>query len=193
MTAPTRSVPLTGGEGSAQPGRRQRRPRAKRKPDHRYLLQVTPEGSFRAADLSSSKKLRAAGFQKHQPVIAYLYRVRDPVQWRKAHVLGDMLAQNHERFAGMKAHDVLKALQLEANVACRDAVHEVTLLDEEGQPNGTATRTVREAESLEFGNLDDGEWQMVWKGLCRQAGTYFGDIDADAVEHMLQLMPTDPA
>lgn len=167
---------------SAQPCPRRRKPSTekRRSPEQRVLLRVMPDGSFRAADGASRKLLKARGFHKHQDVIAYLYRVRDGVQWRRAHALGTMLCENVEAFHGLNAHQALKKVQLEGGIGC-----EVEKLDLGHL--GEFTRTV--PRSLAFGEMDDSEFSTVFKQMCEHISQrYFPDTDAAAVEAMLDVM-----
>lgn len=176
---------------SALPDKPRRRRKAstekRRNPDQRVLLRVHPDGSFRAADGDSKKRLRARGFHKYQDVIAYLYRVRDGKQWRKAHVLGQMLADNVEEFHGVDPHAVLKKLQERFDIAM-----EVERLEVPTE-HGKVTFERKTAKSLAFGEMDDSEFSPIFRAMCNKvAETWFPDMDAQAVEDMLAVMP-EPA
>lgn len=177
MTGPAPNV-------SALPDKPKRRRKAstekRRNPEQRVLMMVMPDGSFRASDNASRKALKSRGFHKHQEVIAYLYRVRDGVQWRRAHALGQMLVDNVDAFHGLDAHHALKKVQLDGSIACESEKIDLGNL-------GMFTRTV--AKSLAFGEMDDSEFSAVFKQMCeRVAQRYFPDMDATAVEAMLDLM-----
>lgn len=164
-----------------KPARRRKPSTEKRRnPEQRVMLTVMPDGSFRAADQASRNALRARGFHKGQPVIAYLYRVRDGAQWRRAHALGRLLTENVDAFIGMEAHAALKKIQLDGSIACE--VEKIDLKD-----LGVFTRTV--PKSLAFGEMDDAEFSSVFKQMCEHVTkTYFPDMDADAVAEMLDVM-----
>lgn len=180
-------IAVSGGEHSAQPGpRRRRKPSTekRRSPEQRVLLTVMPDGSFRASDMASRRILKARGFHKHQEVIAYLYRVRDSLQWRRAHALGGMLADNVDEFHGLDAHKVLKKLQEKFDIAM-----EVERLEVPTE-HGKVTFERKTAKSLAFGEMDESEFTPIWRQMCNKvAETWFPDLDAQAVEDMLHVMP----
>jgi hypothetical protein len=153
---------------------------------------VMPDGSFRAADNSSRKILKSRDFHRHQEVIAYLYRVRDPRQWRRAHVLGLLLCEHVEAFHGLDAHQALKKIQEDGEIACESRRFPVPKAI--GDLLGGVTHiNLPVPRSLAFGEMDDGEFSAVYKQMADYvARTYFPDLEADAVERMLDVMP-EPA
>jgi hypothetical protein len=172
--------------GAARARRRKTSTEKRRSPEQRVLLTVMPDGSFRAADSASRKILKERNFFKGQEVIGYLYRVRDGLQWRRAHALGTLLADHVEAFHGLNAHQALKKTQLDGNIAC-----DVERIDLPAPISMTVERKV--VRSLAFGEMDDAEFSAIFKQLCTYiAKTYFPDMDATAVEDMLNLMPQDP-
>lgn len=183
-------------DATAQPTAPARRRKAstekRRNPEQRVLFTILPDGSFRAADSSSRKILKGRDFHRGQEVIAYLYRVRDSGQWRRAHVLGTLLAEHVEEFHGLDAHQALKKIQELGEIACEPRRFPLpkALQDLLG---GVTHINLPVPRSLAFGEMDDGEFSAVYKQMADYVTrTYFADMDASAVEAMLDVMPEAP-
>lgn len=186
----------SGGEGSALPGPRKRQkpkkhPAEKRNQDRAVMLTLQPDGSFRAANEAAREHLKAQRFEKLERVVAYIYRVRDEVSFRKAHRFAKLLRENTPAFDGLTDHEVLKKLQVDHGIAC---TRQKMLLPKAAQQTfGVTHMNVLTPRSLAPGFMDQGEWEAVWKQLAAAAAEeYFGSIDAGVVEELLKLMPQEP-
>ncbi|WP_282259606.1 hypothetical protein [Stenotrophomonas sp. PS02301] len=80
---------------------------------------------------------------------ATLRQDRNPMLYRKAHVLSGWLADNVEMFTGLSQQDALKKLQEESGIGC-----EAVECDLPGI--GRLART--ETESLNLVDMDEGRW-----------------------------------
>ena len=75
--------------------------------------------------------------------------------WRKVHVLGGWLADNVEAFAGLDMHSAIKRLQERSGIGCESVEYDLPGI-------GKLTRT--EARSLNFSDMDEGEFSALWDG-----------------------------
>lgn len=186
-------IPVSSGQGSAQPGprkRRTRKPSKNRNPDQAVRLVVRGDGSFVPADLASRRLCKNRGMRTGSEFIAYLYEPRDVKQWRVAHQFGTLLTQNVDDFHGLSSHEALKKIQRDGKIACVDEHFEVDL------PNGMGRVTLTRSapESLAFGFVDESRWTEIYRQMCTYvAGKYFGEIEADAVLEMEKLMLMEQA
>lgn len=101
------------------------------------------------------RSLRERKFAIGTQLRAELHRDRNPGFWRKAHVLGGWLADNVEEFHGLGMHDALKRLQEKSGVGCISEEFDIPGF-------GKGTRTV--AQSLNFSDMEEGDFQIIWDG-----------------------------
>lgn len=95
-------------------------------------------------------------------VRATLREDRNPMFWRKVHVLGGWLADNVETFAGLDMHAAIKKLQERSGIGCEVEEFDMPALGIRG------TRTV--AQSLNFSDMDEGEFSALWDGGNGEGG-----------------------
>ncbi len=118
---------------------------------------------------------------------------RNPMFWRKAHVLGGWLADNVESFAGLDMHQALKKLQERSGIGCESVDYDLPGI-------GKLTRT--EAQSLNFSDMDEGEFSALWDGGNGEGGwigwlrrEVFGDLSEESrldVEAIIQKPEGSP-
>lgn len=150
----------------------------KRRPE-RIPLRVS-KGALIPADSMASERLRAKGYAVNDIVFAEIKKPRNPGFHRLAHRIGTLVAENIDVFWGMSAHNVLKRLQWEANIACE----EVVVQDSDGE-----IRLIRWPQSLSFESMDQGEFKEVVTAFCRHiAETYWPDLDPEQIEEMADSM-----
>lgn len=113
---------------------------------------------------------------------ATLRQDRNPMFWRKAHVLGGWLADNVEAFSGCDMHSAVKRLQELSGVGCETVEYDIPGV-------GKLTRT--EAQSLNFSDMDEGEFNTIWDGGTGEGGwigwlrrEVFGGLDATSREEV---------
>lgn len=94
------------------------------------------------------------------------------------HKIGWLCMRHIPEFADYdNAHQVLKRLQLEANLGCTEIMAQ----------EGDKMVKYRIPESLSFENLDQFEFQEISKGFCRHiAAEYWHDLDGEAIEQMAE-------
>lgn len=145
-----------------------------------YLLTVG-KGALVPADANTVAALRAKGYRLGDELSATLKKARSPGFHRLAHQFGALLADNLEQFEGLDAHRVLKRLQIEGNVACDDVPLNFP---------GVGPCTYRVPRSLSFDNMDEGEFQEVFKAMCRHvARTYWPTCTPEQIAAMASAMP----
>lgn len=148
---------------------------------------VQADGSFRAADDESRAMLRTKGFKRLQRVRFKVEQERDYLQWRKAHALGSLIAQNVEDFAEfarengkVDAHGALKKLQRLSGIECEQLAMDVP---------GIGTLTVNQPRSLAFDELDEVRFQAAYAGFCAYLiRTAWPDLEAHQIEEMASLV-----
>ena len=144
----------------------------------RYLLRVD-KGSFIPADEHTKARLREKGLHFGDILAAELRKPRNPQFHRWAHAFGQLVADNIEAFEGLSAHQVLKRLQLEANVGC----NEIPLM-----LNGMAC-AYRVPESLSFESMDEGRFHEVVRGMTQHVSkTYWNTLTPEQIEEMVPFV-----
>lgn len=128
------------------------------------------------------RSMRERKFHTGKQLRATLRQDRNPKFWRKAHVLGGWLADNVEAFAGCDMHTALKKLQELSGVGCETVDYEIPGV-------GKLTRT--EAESLNFDDMDEGAFNLIWDGGTGEGGwigwlrrEVFGGLDESSREEV---------
>jgi hypothetical protein len=145
-----------------------------------FMLCVT-KGALVPADGFTKDRLRAKGYHTGDILTATLRKARNPGFHRKAHAFGALVSQNIERFRDANAHQVLKLVQYEADIACDRMM--VNLKD-------FGMVEVRQPRSLSFESMDDGEFTEVFKAMCKHvADNYWHGLTADQIEQMVECMP----
>jgi hypothetical protein len=87
-----------------------------------------------------------------------------------------LLAENLDAFTGMQPHDVLKRLQIEANVGCREVALNFP---------GIGPCSYRVPQSLSYESMDQDEFRAVIAAMCAYVGkTYWTTLTADQIESM---------
>lgn len=137
------------------------------------------------------RSMRERKFHVGKQLRATLRQDRNPRFWGKAHVLGGWLANNVEAFAGLDMHAALKRLQERSGVGCEEEAFTIDL-GSLGVHRGT--RTV--PRSLNFDDMDEGEFNLLWDGGTGEGGwigwlrrEVFGGLEAvsrEEVEAILQ-------
>lgn len=137
------------------------------------------------------RSMKERKFYVGKQLRATLRQDRNPMFWRKAHVLGGWLADNVEMFQGLDMHSALKRLQEKSGIGC-----EVEEFDIPGF--GKGSRTI--ASSLNFDDMDEGDFNLIWDGGNGDGGwigwlrrEVFGGLDQvsrEAVELIIQKPQT---
>ena len=126
--------------------------------------------------------MRERKFFTGKQLRATLRQDRNPGFWRKAHVLGGWLADNVEDYSGLDMHAALKKLQEDSGVGCETVEYDIP---------GVGKLTRREAQSLNFSDMDEGEFNTLWDGGNGEGGwigwlraNVFGGLDAASREEV---------
>lgn len=166
--------------------------------DVRFVVarMVDPEtgemvGCLRPSHPVDIRSMRERKFTVGKELRATLRQDRNPMFYRKAHVLAGWLADNVEAFAGLGQHDALKKLQEHSGIGCEAVEYDLPGI-------GKLTRT--EAESLNFADMDEGRFNELWSGSDGHGGwigwlrrEVFGGLDAasrEEVELIIQRQQT---
>lgn len=145
----------------------------------RYSAKVV-KGGFAISDPLTAQRLRLKGYSIGDDVALEVFKARNPKFNGLAHKFGELLAQNLDDFAGMDSHDVLKRIQLEAGIAC----DEVQLRGDFGLVYH------RQARSLSFDQMDEGEFHNVYEAMCRHVSAkYWPAMKPEEIEKMAAFMP----
>ena len=154
----------------------------KRRPE-KIALRVG-KGRLEPADGLAAARLRAKGYSIGDVVFAEIRKPRNPGYHRLAHVLGTMVSDNIDEFAGMDAHATLKRLQMECGIGCEEIAYKVHGM----------TVVQRVPLSLSFESMEESEFRAVFSGICRHlAATYWPTLTADEIAGMIELMPVEVA
>ena len=132
------------------------------------------------------RSMRERKFHVGKTLRAALRLDRNPMFWRKAHVLGGWLADNVEAYSGLDMHAALKRLQEDSGIGCETVEYEIP---------GVGNLTRREARSLNFSEMDEGEFSTLWDGGTGEGGwigylrrEVFGGLDATSREEVELLI-----
>lgn len=132
------------------------------------------------------RSMKERKFHVGRQLRATLREDRNPGFWRKAHVLGGWLADNVEAFAGLDMHTALKRLQELSGVGCETVEYDIPGV-------GKLTRT--EAQSLNFSDMDEGEFNTLWDGGTGDGGwigwlraNVFGGLAAASREEVEEII-----
>jgi hypothetical protein len=136
------------------------------------------------------RSMRERKFNTGKMLRATLRQDRNPAFWRKAHVLGGWLADNVDTFSGCDMHSAIKRLQENSGIGCDDEDFSIDL-GSLGVHKGT--RTV--ARPLNFDDLDEGEFNLLWDGGNGEGGwigwlrrEVFGGLDAASREEVESII-----
>lgn len=136
------------------------------------------KGALVPADDYAMNKIRSRGFKVGDVLQADLVKLRNPVFNRLVHRIGGLVAANIEAFAGMDAHESLKRIQLEGNIACTQQVVDMP---------GIGRCMVTIPKSLSFDNMDEGEFHETARAMCRFiAEKYWPSLTPEQIEQMAE-------
>lgn len=147
----------------------------------RTVMLRVEKGRFVPADFASARALRDRGYNVGDILSAELRKPRNPKFHRLVHQLGTALIENTDDFANYEdSHAVLKRLQVEANVGC-----DVMLINAPGY----GMLEHRTPQSLSFENMDEAEFQGIYKGFCNYViKRYWPDMTPEEIERTASLV-----
>ena len=154
--------------------------RRKPKTSKAVVFRVTPEGTLAPNDDISQQTLRKRQFRVGDLVTADPKKPRNHRAWSRAHKLAQLLIENVEDFANMDPHPVLKRLQWEANIGCEEMGVKVP---------GVGLATIRMPLSLNFADMDEGEFQAIYGQFCQHViDSYWTGLTEEQIEQMANLV-----
>lgn len=139
-------------------------------------------GCLRPTHPIDQRSMRERKFTVGKELRATLRQDRNPMFYRKAHVLSGWLADNVEAFSGLSQHDALKKLQELSGIGVESVEYDLP---------GIGKLTRSEAESLNFADMDEGRFNELWSGSDGHGGwigwlrrEIFGGLDAASREEV---------
>lgn len=136
------------------------------------------KGALVPADDYAREKIRSRGFKVGDVLQADLVKLRNPAFNRLVHRIGSLVVANIEAFAGMDAHDALKQIQAEGNIACTQQIVDMP---------GIGRCMVTIPKSLSFDNMDEGEFHETARAMCRFiAERYWPSLTPEQIEQMAE-------
>jgi len=174
----------------------------KRKPQ-KIMMRIV-KGGFVPADKFAENQLREKNFKVGNVVGAVIIKLRNPKFNRLVHKIGVLCVDHIEDFSGMKAHAVIKRLQLEGNIYCDEIgikPYSVAILDtvlKAARPllevfglklTDDGLLILRIPRSLSFESMEEHEYQDAAKQICRLiAEKYWPSCTAEQIEEMAEVM-----
>ncbi|ONM43137.1 hypothetical protein BXT89_14385 [Halopseudomonas pachastrellae] len=125
--------------------------------------------------------MRERGYCVGNELRADLKKPRNSGFHRMVHSLGALAADHIEEFTGVDCHEVIKRLQRESGVCCE--VQDIVL-------PGIGTIQVNVAKTIAYDEMDEGEFQALWKGICQHiSDRYWPTMNQDQIAEMAKFMP----
>lgn len=144
----------------------------------KVLLRIK-KGVLYPANKSSEESL-CSNYKDKDVLYAKLTKPRNPKFHALAHALGDILRKNIPSLSHLAgAHDVLKQLQFEGEIACRR------------RPILVRGEWIicLEARSLSFASMDQVKFYKVFRAMCNYVSeTYWPSLSAEQIEKQAELM-----
>lgn len=132
--------------------------------------------------LTDRAELRKRKFKLGEVVAMDFRRPRSPGFHRLVHRFGVLCAQNIDAFHGKDGHDVIKRVQLEADIGC-----EHVGIMWAGQPV-----EYRIPQSIAFDSLCEDEFRKLYRQFADYIGrTYMGGLSAEQVQQLVEVMPDE--
>ena len=139
-------------------------------------------GCIVPADQFALEELKARKYSKGDIVSADLRKPRNPKFHGLAHGFGKLVAENIESFEGMKAHSVLKRLQLEGRIECEEVAYRV-------EGCGMVIQSI--PKSLSFASMSNEVFSDVFERMCKHIiKVYWNGETTEGIERMIELMPS---
>lgn len=150
----------------------------KRKPKKERVYLRVGKGILIPADPYAASQLRQKGYKMDDVLAATLVKLNNPKFHRLIHRIGQLCAKNIDAFYGMGAHQVLKRIQLEADIFCEPLAIVMPCV---------GMVTVKLPQSLSFEEMDDGERHEIARAMCRHiAKQYWKTLTPEQIEEMAE-------
>ena len=154
----------------------------KKKNRRERLTMRIEKGCLVPADHYTQERLRERNFKRGDYVSVDIRKAR--LHWynKKVHLFGDLVSKNIDEFHGMKAHNVLKRLQLEGGIACDEMSINFP---------GVGPCVYRIPQSLSYDNMEQSEFEAVYAEFCAYViRKYWPGMTERKIEEMADLMET---
>ncbi len=136
------------------------------------------KGALVPSDSYAMETIRKRGFKMGDILLADLTKPRNYKFDKLVHRIGQLVVKNIEEFENMTAHEALKQLQIDGNIACKS-----TVVDYPGI--GKSKLTVPQSLSHEI--TDDGQMHEIARAMCRYiAQTYWPEMTEEQVNEMAE-------
>lgn len=145
------------------------------------VARIEKAGVLLPADGFCQKRLREMGLKVGDIVSVKVNRMREYWYHKMVHIFGQLVAENIEGFHGMKAHDVLKRLQAEAQIGCEAISIKVI---------STGDMVVMHyPRSLAYGEMDQAEFESVFIGFCQHVVEhYWPTLSLENMQALVEIM-----
>lgn len=140
-------------------------------------------GCLRPANLIDQRLLRERRFAVGREVRAELKQPRNPGFHRLLHAIGGLLVDNVDEYAGMDAHEAVKAVQTKAGVCCDPETFVIDL--------GTLGRHEIQRQvprSIAFDEMEEDEAKRLFDGITAYIGEHYTNVMLDEVRAEFWLM-----
>lgn len=182
---------------------------ALKKPKPEVFVMRIVKGGMEPNDGYTKARLRARNYNIGDLVFCAFKKPNNPAFHRLIHRIGQLCAANIEAFAGMQAHDVLKRIQVEGDIACEPvavsmqsawwqfskailAIDGMAVIEPALKVVGSmlpqhTLMTMRVPQSLSFSSMDDGERHEVAIAMCAHISKfYWPDLSEAQIEEMAE-------
>ena len=140
----------------------------------KYQLKVV-KGGFEPLDNYTRESLNKK-FKIGDIVNTPLSKSRCVGHNKHAHKIGKLISNSIEDFKYLDAHQVLKRIQLEANIGCIEMAIAM---------KGIGAVAHRVPKSLNFDDMDNDEFLDIVKNICRYVSeTYWHECTKEQIEEM---------
>ena len=141
------------------------------------------KGCLEPAGSWVSERLREKKYRLGDIVFAELTKPRNPKFNKLVHAFGRLVAENIESFEGTPSHDVLKRLQIEANIACKEIALNFP---------GVGPCSYRVAESLSFESMEEGRFNEVYSQFCKYIiKKYWYSMKEEEIKRLAEIMENE--
>jgi len=151
---------------------------------HRVVMPETGElvGALIPESAVSQREMRDRALRTGDVIRCELRKQRDYGQWKWAHTLGALLAEQAEGYDGLTQHKALKKLQLDSGTECDVEIEEFDLGE-----LGIAKREKRVARSLSFDQMEQQAFDAAWAQMVRYAASEcLHGMDEDQVQEYVE-------
>lgn len=135
-------------------------------------------GAFVPKSDADQHFLRERGYRTGDMVRAVLTKPRNERFNRLVHGMGYLIVENIEGYEGLRSHDAIKKLQIEAQIHC-----DVESMTFEGM---VLKRFI--PRSISYDSMDEHTFQKFWEDCCRYLiQKHWHNLDEDQLTEMIEF------